>query len=39
MFFVGAGTSSGVAVVGLLTWKLYKRMDQKQQKKMKRSVV
>jgi hypothetical protein len=38
MFFVGSGTASGVAVIGLLTWKIVKRSENKQPKK-KRGIV
>lgn len=36
MFFVGAGTSAGVAVVAFLSWKVFQRS---QNKPTKRKVV
>lgn len=35
MFFVGAGTSAGVAVVGIVTWKIVQRSLAKQNKRKK----
>lgn len=40
MMVVGSGTASGVAVVGVITWRIVLRMMNKQSKKnRKRSVV
>jgi hypothetical protein len=33
MFFVGAGTAAGVAVVGLITWKIVKSSNNKIKKR------
>ncbi|MEH7126023.1 hypothetical protein V7127_22690 [Bacillus sp. JJ1773] len=33
MYFVGAGTAAGVATVGLITWKIVKRSNNKAPKK------
>jgi hypothetical protein len=33
MFFVGSGTAAGVAVVGLITWKIVSRSINKTTKK------
>lgn len=38
MYFVGAGTSAGVATVGLLTWKIYQKMNHTR-KQVKRGIV
>jgi hypothetical protein len=33
MFFIGSGTATGVAVVGLITWKVFQRMNNKPKKR------
>jgi hypothetical protein len=33
MFFVGSGTAAGVAVVGLITWKIVKGSNNKTKKR------
>lgn len=38
MYVVGAGTAAGVATVGLLTWKIVKKTNNKKVKQ-KRGVV
>lgn len=38
MYVVGAGTAAGVATVGLITWKIIKRSNNKIGKK-KRGIV
>jgi hypothetical protein len=38
MFFVGSGTAAGVAVVGLITWKIVSRSLNKETTK-KRGIV
>jgi high-affinity Fe2+/Pb2+ permease len=35
MFFVGAGTTLGAACVGLLSWKVWQRMNNQSVKKRK----
>lgn len=38
MFFVGAGTTAGAATVGLITWKIVQKSNNKVAKK-KRGIV
>ncbi|MFO1442680.1 hypothetical protein KDN24_05565 [Bacillus sp. Bva_UNVM-123] len=38
MYFVGAGTAAGAATVGLITWKIVKKTNDKVAKK-KRGIV
>ena len=39
MYFVGAGTASGVATVAFLGWKVVQRSKNKTEKKVKNSGV
>lgn len=38
MFFVGSGTTLGAASVGLLTFKVYKRMENKTAKRTRKGA-
>jgi hypothetical protein len=39
MYFVGGGCASGVATVGLITWKIFQRMNNPKVKTKKRGVI
>jgi len=39
MYFIGLGVAGGVATVGFISWKIYKRLNNQVPKKAKRGIV